>query len=190
MINIKTKIVATLTLVFIITLLVSNFYIGVTSSLNSGLKDNKKITHSVKTNKKTTKFKYTISKKSENLNKKSVRKNEVSNKPKTEPIYIAQNDVKKVDEVKKVDKSHHHATWYRTEGSLVHREHPTAAYNFTPKGTKLLVINALSGDSCIVEVTDRMGKSIPNRIDLSHSAFGQIAKHSHGVAKVIVKILQ
>jgi hypothetical protein len=67
MINIKTRIVATLTLLFIITLLVSNFYIGVKSSLNYSLKDNKKITQIVKNNKKITKFKYTNSKKSENL---------------------------------------------------------------------------------------------------------------------------
>ena len=84
---------------------------------------------------------------------------------------------------------HHTATWYNTNTHpKVHREHPTAAYNLVPKGTWLLVKNISTGDSCMVEVTDRhkMGK---NHIDLSHMAFGIIAKHSIGRIKVIVEQL-
>ena len=160
MVDTKSKIGSILMLIFIISLIICNFFIGINQSSKIEIKQISKV------EKKFNKFKH-----------KSVSK---------EKIYIAQNDTKKVDEMSK----HHHATWYRTEGTIVHREYPTAAYNFTPKGTKLLVINAISGDSCIVEVTDRMGSSIPNRIDLSHSAFGQIANHSRGVTKVIVKILE
>ena len=162
MANTKSKIGAVLILIFIITLLISNFYISITQSYNREVKQFSKIEKPISI--KTKKFK------TKSLSKK------VNNKKET--IYIAQ-----VDE-------HHQATWYRTEGTIVHREYPTAAYNFTPKGTKLLIINTISGDSCIVEVTDRMGINSPNRIDLSHSAFGKIERHSRGVTKVIVKILE
>lgn len=93
-----------------------------------------------------------------------------------------------IDGIKKGDLQHT-ATWYRTEGSIVHRNYHTAAYNHTPIGTKLLVINTVSGDSCIVEVTDRMAKGKRNYIDLSHSAFGSIARHAQGVARVLVKLI-
>lgn len=91
----------------------------------------------------------------------------------------------------KVDSSKHHtATWYNTKPHpKVHREYPTAAYNFAPRGTKLIVRNIITGDSCIVEVTDRMGCMVKNRIDLSHMAFGVLAKHSIGKIKVIVEQL-
>lgn len=85
---------------------------------------------------------------------------------------------------------HHRATWYKTEGTRVHREHPTAAYNLVPKGTMLLVTNLANQKSCTVEVTDRMGKSGRHFIDLSHSAFGYLANHSTGAIKVVVKILE
>lgn len=86
--------------------------------------------------------------------------------------------------------AHHRATWYKTEGTRVHREHPTAAYNLVPKGTKLLITNLANQKSCIVEVTDRMGKNGRHFIDLSHSAFGYLANHSTGAIKVVVKILE
>lgn len=98
----------------------------------------------------------------------------------------------------------HSATWYRTDGHpIVHRSHPTAAYNNYPKGTKLLVTNVNSGDSCVVEVTDVMGcrlkcwkkpdykcKKHDNRIDLSHAAFGKIGNHSRGRIKVKVQKME
>lgn len=84
----------------------------------------------------------------------------------------------------------HDATWYRTNGTRVHREHPTAAYNKFPKGTKLKVTNIRTGDTCIVEVTDRMVYNAPNKIDLSHSAFGILDNHSKGRIKVKVEKIQ
>jgi rare lipoprotein A (peptidoglycan hydrolase) len=84
---------------------------------------------------------------------------------------------------------HHNATWYKTEGTRVHRDHPTAAYNHVPKGTKLLVTNLVNQKTCIVEVTDRNGMG-RYHIDLSHSAFGYLEKHSRGTIKVLVKILE
>ena len=83
----------------------------------------------------------------------------------------------------------HDATWYRTHGTRVHREYPTAAYNKFPKGTRLLVTNIDTGDTCVVEVTDRMGNKTRNKIDLSHSAFGKIGNHSRGRIKVTVQKL-
>jgi rare lipoprotein A (peptidoglycan hydrolase) len=80
----------------------------------------------------------------------------------------------------------HRATWYRTEGTRVHKEHPTAAYNHAPRGSFLLVINEKNGKSCIVEVTDRMGSRKHKTIDLSHKAFGMLASHSYGCITVKV----
>lgn len=106
----------------------------------------------------------------------------------------------KEPEIKNVGELHS-ATWYRTEGHpIVHRSHPTAAYNNYPKGTKLMVTNIDSGDTCVVEVTDVMGcrsrcwkkpetKCIvhDNKIDLSHYAFGKIGNHSRGRIRVKVQ---
>lgn len=84
---------------------------------------------------------------------------------------------------------HHKATWYRTDGTRVHRDYPTAAYNYAPRGTKLLVTNLINKKSCVVEVTDRNGMG-KYHIDLSHSAFGYLEEHSRGTIKVLVKILE
>lgn len=81
----------------------------------------------------------------------------------------------------------HKATWYRTEGTRVHRPHPTAAYNHAPRGSFLLVVNEQNGKSCVVEVTDRMGATKAKSIDLSHKAFGMLANHAYG--KIRVRVL-
>jgi len=108
--------------------------------------------------------------------KVSNEKDTIVSKP-SKPIII--NDSKK----------HHTATWYHTKPHpKVHREHPTAAYNLVPRGTWLLVRNISTGDSCVVEVTDRHGMG-RNHIDLSHMAFGILSKHSVGRIKVIVEQL-
>lgn len=87
---------------------------------------------------------------------------------------------------------HHKATWYRTIGTRVHKEHPeihgTAAYNFVPRGTRLKITNVANGKYCIVEVTDRMGTKSKGRIDLSHSAFGMLEMHARGAIKVTIEI--
>jgi rare lipoprotein A (peptidoglycan hydrolase) len=132
-------------------------------------------------------------------NKKDTKKTLNLKKVKTKVSEIPENIVIKKDtsnlvDVTHHDLTHHKATWYRTEGTRVHKEHDsihgTAAYNFLPKGTKLLVTNIANNKSCIVEITDRMGFKGRNHIDLSHKGFGAIANHSSGTEKVIIKILE
>jgi hypothetical protein len=93
---------------------------------------------------------------------------------------------------KEVDTIHagtHEATYYNTKPHpKVHRSYPTAAYNFAPYGATLIVTNKRNMKSCIVIVTDRMGRKGRN-IDLSLSAFGLIADHATGRVNVDVKIL-
>lgn len=85
------------------------------------------------------------------------------------------------------------ATWYNmhgartASGTRMHRDSLTAAYNYASYGTKLRVINIETNDSCIITVTDRMGSTSRNRIDLSWAAFGSIAKHSLGRINVVIE---
>jgi rare lipoprotein A (peptidoglycan hydrolase) len=124
---------------------------------------------------------------------------------KNDTINIVSDTLKNIKDNKKQeiknDGELHSATWYRTEGHpIVHRSHPTAAYNNYPKGTKLMVTNIDSGDTCVVEVTDVMGCRLrcwkkpetkcivhDNKIDLSHHAFGKIGNHSRGRIRVKVQ---
>lgn len=154
------RITATLLLIFISSLILNNFFAGINFKINSKV---------VKVNNE---------EKDSTIVNVSKEKDTLILKP-SKPVII-NNDPKK----------HHTATWYHTKPHpRVHREYPTAAYNFAPRGTKLLIRNILNGDSCIVEVTDRMGSNVKNRIDLSHMAFGILAKHSVGRIKVIVEQL-
>jgi rare lipoprotein A (peptidoglycan hydrolase) len=111
------------------------------------------------------------------------------------PEIISKNIIILEQKSPKIDRSlpdssiHHNATWYKTDGTRVHREYPTAAYNHVPKGTKLLVTNTKTQKTCVVEVTDRNGMG-KYHIDLSHMAFGSLADHSIGTIKVLVKILE
>jgi rare lipoprotein A (peptidoglycan hydrolase) len=152
------RIIATLLLIFISSLILNNFFAGINFSKVNTIK--------VKTEEKDS-----------TIVKVSKEKDTLVSKP--SKSIIINNDPKK----------HHTATWYNTKPHpKVHREHPTAAYNQVPKGTWLLIKNLRTGDSCLVEVTDRhkMGK---NHIDLSYMAFGILAKHSMGKIKVIVEQL-
>lgn len=156
-----------------ITMLISNLYISLTYK-----------------NHKTTPIKFAEFKPKYKKDKKI----KILNKKKRKKVLTEQNISLVVPEYTKQDvvkesTIHHNATWYKTDGTKVHRDYPTAAYNNVPKGTRLLVINTLTNDSCIVEVTDRnkMGK---NHIDLSHSAFGELDKHAKGRIKVLVKVLE
>lgn len=193
----KTRIIALLVLAFMLMLMTSLFSTGFT---------HRKKQKTIK--KEIVQKKHNISK----LFKKNIKL--VSNEHKNKPILLKKNTNFKKDIVndkdtikisyKKSDtithtsnqkqEIQHNATWYRTEGTRVHKEHPeihgTAAYNFTPRGTRLLVTNKQNGKSCVVEVTDRMGHRKPNHIDLSHSAFGILSNHSYVRISVIVKILE
>jgi hypothetical protein len=120
------------------------------------------------------------------------------------PLSISEDDTLKVQNTtkqktdtiikpeKEVDTIHagtHEATYYNTKPHpKVHRSYPTAAYNFAPYGATLIVTNKRNMKSCIVIVTDRMGRKGRN-IDLSLSAFGLIADHATGRVNVDVKIL-
>ena len=84
------------------------------------------------------------------------------------------------------------ATWYQAHGSktysgeVFHKDSLTAAYH-AKMGTYLKVTNKSNGKSVIVKVTDRMGSSHKNKIDLSKKAFESIANINSGRIKVIVE---
>ncbi len=72
-------------------------------------------------------------------------------------------------------------------GVRMNRDSLTAAYNYYPIGTKLLVTNIKNNKQCIVTVNDRMGVKLDYRIDLSFKAFGLLDKHEKGKIQVVIK---
>lgn len=85
-----------------------------------------------------------------------------------------------------------HASWYggrfhgrkTSNGDRFDQDGFTAAHRSLPFGTKLLVLNRRTGDSCVVEVNDR-GPFIEDRvIDLSRGAAQKLNMLSSGVAMV------
>jgi rare lipoprotein A len=90
-----------------------------------------------------------------------------------------------------------HASWYggkfhgrkTSDGTRYNQDGLTAAHRWLPFGTKLLVRNRKTGDSCVVEVNDR-GPFVDGRvIDLSRGAARQLNMLSSGVALVDVLVL-
>ncbi len=90
------------------------------------------------------------------------------------------------------------ASWYGgrfhgrkcSDGSRYDQERLTAAHRSLPFGTKVLVKNRKTGDSCVVEVNDR-GPFIDGRvIDLSKAAARELHMLSSGIAYVECTILQ
>lgn len=84
------------------------------------------------------------------------------------------------------------ASWYgpkfhgrkTSDGSRFDMEKMTAAHKTLPFGTKLLVMNRKTGDSCVVSVNDR-GPFIGNRVlDLSRGAARKLNMLGAGVAMV------
>ena len=84
------------------------------------------------------------------------------------------------------------ASWYGphfhgrkcSDGTRFDQEGLTAAHRSLPFGTKLLVMNRKTGDSCIVKVNDR-GPFVGNRVlDLSKGAARQINMLGSGVTMV------
>jgi len=64
----------------------------------------------------------------------------------------------------------------------------TCATRMYPLGSRLRITHAASGRSCIVRVTDRIGKRFATkRIDLSKAAFMQIADLYRGLVYVRVE---
>lgn len=91
-----------------------------------------------------------------------------------------------------------HASWYggkfhgrrTSDGSTFDQEGLTAAHRSLPFGTKLLVMNRKTGDSCIVQVNDR-GPFVGDRvIDLSKGAAKRLNMLSSGVAVVDCLVLR
>lgn len=65
----------------------------------------------------------------------------------------------------------------------------TAASNMYKLGTKLTVTNLKTGKSVMVVVNDRMAAHMKNRVDLSQSAFKQIAALGAGIVSVVVEVV-
>ncbi|HEY9785443.1 MAG TPA: septal ring lytic transglycosylase RlpA family protein [Candidatus Obscuribacterales bacterium] len=90
------------------------------------------------------------------------------------------------------------ASWYggrfhgrkTSYGSRFDQFGKTAAHRSLPFGTKLLVFNRRTGDSCVVEVNDR-GPFVADRvIDLSRGAAEELNMISSGVAMVDCIVLE
>jgi rare lipoprotein A len=89
------------------------------------------------------------------------------------------------------------ASWYgprfhgrkTSDGHCFDMDGMTAAHRSLPFGTKLLVMNRKTGDSCVVEVNDR-GPFIGNRVlDLSRGAARKLNMLGQGVAMVDCLVL-
>lgn len=90
-----------------------------------------------------------------------------------------------------------HASWYggkfhgrkTSDGSRFNQDGFTAAHRSLPFGTRLLVMNRKTGDSCVVQVNDR-GPFVGDRvIDLSRGAAKKINMLGSGVALVDCLVL-
>ncbi len=90
------------------------------------------------------------------------------------------------------------ASWYGgrfhgrkcSDGSRYDQERLTAAHRSLPFGTKILVKNRQTGDTCVVEINDR-GPFVDGRvIDLSKAAARELNMLSSGVAYVECTVLQ
>lgn len=91
-----------------------------------------------------------------------------------------------------------HASWYggkfhgrrTSDGSTFDQDGLTAAHRSLPFGTKLLVMNRKTGDSCVVQVNDR-GPFVGDRvIDLSKGAAKRLNMLGSGVAVVDCMVLR
>jgi len=90
-----------------------------------------------------------------------------------------------------------HASWYggkfhgrrTSNGDVFNMNGLTAAHRTLPFGTKLLVMNRRTGDSCVVQVNDR-GPFVDDRIiDLSRGAAEKLNMLSSGVAMVDCRVI-
>jgi len=90
------------------------------------------------------------------------------------------------------------ASWYggkfhgrrTSNGDVFNQDGFTAAHRTLPFGTKLLVMNRRTGDSCVVQVNDRGPYSGDRIIDLSRGAAQKLNMISSGVATVDVMVLE
>lgn len=90
------------------------------------------------------------------------------------------------------------ASWYggkfhgrrTSNGDVYNQDGFTAAHRTLPFGTKLLVMNRRTGDSCVVQVNDRGPYAGDRIIDLSRGAAQKLNMISSGVATVDIKVLE
>ncbi len=89
------------------------------------------------------------------------------------------------------------ASWYgphfhgrrTSDGTIYNQDGMTAAHRTLPFGTRLLVVNRNTGESCVVKVNDR-GPFVGDRVlDLSRGAARQLNMMSAGVVPVACLVL-
>lgn len=73
-------------------------------------------------------------------------------------------------------------------GEVFDKNGLTAAHKKLPFGTKVKVTNVENGKSVVVTVNDRMAKSNPAVIDVTHRAADELGFASSGKAKVKVEV--
>jgi hypothetical protein len=66
----------------------------------------------------------------------------------------------------------------------------TAASNSHPLGSRLRVTRVATGESILVQVTDRGAFRMPIVVDLSYAAFASLADPDDGVIRVVVELLE
>lgn len=92
-----------------------------------------------------------------------------------------------------------HASYYADKfngrktasGELFNNQKYTAAHRTLPFGTKVRVTNEANGKSTIVKINDRGPFTKGRHIDLSKSAFREIARHhGYGSMKVTIELVE
>lgn len=73
------------------------------------------------------------------------------------------------------------------DGSVFYQTAPTCASNVYKLGSLLRVTNTENGKSVTVKVTDTGAFKLPKLVDLSKSAFSQLASLKQGIIKVLVE---
>ena len=73
------------------------------------------------------------------------------------------------------------------DGSVFYQTALTCASNVYKLGSLLRVTNTENGKSVTVKVTDKGAFGLPKLVDLSKSAFSQIASLKQGIIKVLVE---
>jgi rare lipoprotein A len=82
---------------------------------------------------------------------------------------------------------HHRKT---ASGEPLNNQAMTAAHKTLPFGTKVMVNNLSNGKSVTVRINDR-GPFVKGRIiDLTRTAFSQIANLDKGIAKVEIRVVK
>jgi rare lipoprotein A (peptidoglycan hydrolase) len=84
-----------------------------------------------------------------------------------------------------------HSKGVMANGELFNESNFTCATRLYPLRTLLLVTNIQNGRTCVVRVTDRIGKRFATkRIDLSKAAFAKIASLQQGLVSVKVEVVR